>query len=196
MLYVSVNSDISLTYDPVRYILYNVLRYEAIALNNNFHQKAGYFPEQKYPESPVSSKNDPGFKARLLKTELSRINPLRLAILILCVLVFCTCLFLLARYSFSIIQSRMASRELEKVRTDALLQAPPANESAAPSPVLSATETPVSKPTPVKGIVYGHTPLSTDPWPSVYSNNPLLRASPVFYQLQEKKELAVTRTNA
>lgn len=138
-------------------------------------QRIGYFPEEHQPTPAVSR---PAPKKR----RKPRINPVRLAALILCVCVFCTCFFLLVRYAFNIMISRSASNQLEEAYTAAQQSAEP---TASPSPTPEPTAAPTAQAARSTAVpVQTKAPTVRDLWPTTYAGNPTLRISSVFYQLQ------------
>ena len=136
-------------------------------------QRIGYFPVNGY-ESPTQAK--------------PKINWLRLAALLVCAIVFLTCLFLLGRYAYNILISRNASARLE----NAYNEAQQANTET-PSPA-TATPTPAAAPTaalaavPIAAPTQARQLTAAEIWPNTYSNNPTLRVSPIFYQLQAQNK--------
>lgn len=131
-------------------------------------QRIGYYPKQTPLESSKPQKH---------------INPLRAGLLLLCVIVFVSCFFLLVRYGFHILRSRNASRKLETIHAAVVEQLPSSVPTVSPTP--SPTSPLSAKPTPVSA----NKPVPTaELWPSTYANNPTLRVSPVFYQLQAQNK--------
>ena len=132
-------------------------------------QRIGYFPEQPQHEPPKKPKRD----------------ILRIAALALCVCIFCTCLFLIVRYAANILISRSASHQLEQVYTSAQQAAASESPSAAPSPTPTASPAPpIPKTAALTAAPSTATPSPAQLWPQSYPDNPTLRVSPIFYQLQ------------
>lgn len=142
-------------------------------------QRIGYYPGAPSPAQPPPRKP----VRRRRKRRRPRINWFRLAALVVCACVFLTCSVLLIRYFVSISASRRASRELEKIYTAAVTEQPTLQPTAVFSPVPTfkapeITQTPLPLPTATPGV--------NAIWPSVYPNNPTLRVSSVFYELQRQ----------
>lgn len=148
--------------------------------------RIGYFPEQQHIPEPAASRPAPR------KHSMPHVNPVRLAALIACVVVFCTCLFLLVRYAYNIIISRNASSQLE----DAYIAAQ--QSTSEPTAAVEPSPTPTSAPTPMPAAanaslptdapVQTSAPTAAELWPSFYPDNPTLRVSSVFYQLQAQNK--------
>ena len=168
---------------------------EAIVLNQKPQQRIGYFPDQPTPEPPVCKRFPHiSIKSRLkhwlagIRNLLLQVDVLRLAVLSLCVVVFCICLFLLARYSFHILRSRSASRQLETIHATAQQQT--ALPTVSPTAVPSATPVPTSEPAcpTAAPSARAAAPSAAELWPTTYASNPTLRVSSIFYQLQAQNE--------
>jgi len=141
-------------------------------------QRIGYYPGQQNLAPQPASQHSSGRRRR-------KLNSVRLLALCVCIAVFCTCLFLLVRYAVNIIISRNASAQLEDVYNAAQQ---PSNE---PSPTVSLTPSPSPVPTPAAlpaALTADGQPTATPSvlqiWPTSYPDNPTLRVSSVFYQLQ------------
>ncbi len=162
-------------------------------MNQKPQQRIGYFPQQQPAEPPVRRRASSEQKGlgRLLnsgKVFLSSINPIRLAILAMCVIVFCTCLFLLVRYSFHIILSRSASRQLESIHAAAEQQTAIPTELPLASPSAPTAATVVPARPNAKSAARTSSFTTEDLWPTTYAGNPTLRVAPIFYQLQAQNE--------
>lgn len=163
-------------------------------MNQNPRQRIGYFPEQDPPEPPVRKKRScakgrkPDLKSRFERAKAfwERLNVIRLAVLALCVVVFCTCLFLLARYTFHIVLSRSASRQLETIHTAAQRQT--AVPAATPDPATEPTATPAPGRPTATPFAQNSAASAAELWPTAYAGNPTLRVSSIFYQLQAQNE--------
>lgn len=145
-------------------------------------QRIGYFPDQQQVPTPAVNGYESPAQAK------PKINWLRLAALLVCAIVFLTCLFLLGRYAYNILISRNASARLE----NAYNEAQQANTET-PSPA-TATPTPAAAPTaalaavPIAAPTQARQLTAAEIWPNTYSNNPTLRVSPIFYQLQAQNK--------
>lgn len=135
-------------------------------------QRVGYYPKQP-EEANAPSK--------------SRSNALvRRLVLALCAAVFLVSAFCLIRYFANIAATKRASRELEAVYASAqgtaLTTTPQATIQA--TPALTAAPASASKERRAAQV----TPSADALWPTTYRNNPSLRVSAVFYELQRKNE--------
>lgn len=144
-------------------------------------QNIGYYPGASSPAPQPPRKP----VRRRRKRKRLRINWVHLAILIACVCVFITCSVLLIRYFSSIFAARKASRELEAVYAAAVIEhstpTPQPTATFSPQPIAEAAihvQTALPIPTATPGV--------SAIWPSIYPNNPTLRVSSVFYQLQRQ----------
>ena len=135
------------------------------------HQRIGYYPEQPHREPPKKPQKD----------------YLRIAVLVVCVAVFLICFFLLTRYAMNILISRSASNKLEEVYTSAqetiIL---PTETPTAAQPTATPAATATATPAPARTAAPTQTPVPSvnDLWPKTYAQNPTLRVTPIFYQLQ------------
>lgn len=137
-------------------------------------QRIGYFPDVPMPQKPINPKR--------------RIPFLRMILLAVCICVFAVSATLLIRYFSNIALSRKASRQMEDIYVQALEE----ESAAVPTEAVSSTPVPTKAPerTSEKKIS-GNTaptasPAARDLWPSSYPNNPMLRVSSGFYQLQQQ----------
>ncbi len=145
-------------------------------------QRIGYFPEQTPTPAPAVQQPQQPQKKKL------SINWMRLVALILCVAVFFTCLFLLGRYAYHILISRQASSQLEDAYIAAqqeLLETTIPTSTPSPTDIPAVANT-TAQPTaaPTKMAVETEFFADVEWWPQTYEENPTLRISPVFYQLQ------------
>lgn len=139
-------------------------------------QRVGYFPEED--QSPST----PSRASRLSRRS---VNPFRLAILVVCAVVFAACLFLLIRYASNILISRRASSQLEAAYS-AAQSLPEATPAASVTPAAVRKEA-APRATAARTVHRSASPAA-EIWPSVYPDNPTLRVSPIFYQLQGQNE--------
>ena len=114
--------------------------------------------------------------------------PLRRWAFVFCVCIFLVSAFCLIRYFANIAVTRQASRELEAVYASAQEDTQAPIPTAAPTEAPSATPRLTPSPAP-KQRSAAHAALSAEElWPSTYRDNPSLRVSAVFYELQRKNE--------
>lgn len=152
--------------------------------------RIGYFPQQPSQQSPKPPKKPsalPIFFKKIRKKLLQK-NTLRTIAFVACICVFCTCLFLLVRYAFNILISRNASKQLENIYTVANQQT--ASPSALPT-ATAAKEPPAATAAPVVQRSTNPEPTpgtAIEWWPAIYPDNPTLRISSIFYQLQAQNK--------
>lgn len=131
----------------------------------------GYFPRQP-KKAPCSSRKN---------------VLLRYGALALCTAVFLVSAFFLIRYFGNIAATRRASRELEAVYAsmNAPSGTPAVTQTSQNTPQPAHTAAPSSS--PELGTLHA-APAAEEIWPTRYPNNPSLRVSAVFYELQRKNE--------
>ena len=106
-----------------------------------------------------------------------------------CIVVFAVSAFLLVRYFVNIAITRKASSQLGEVYSAALQNTQPPEQKPEPTatPAPTATLAAAPKATPAKAAVPVPTAASaSELWPNRYPNNPSLRVSSVFYELQRE----------
>ena len=130
-------------------------------------QRIGYFPHPQPPETIDTGKQAP----------CARISAFRLSALLVCACVFLLSSFLLGRYLYDGILSRKAAESLEKTYDEAL--AATQTEAAVPVPS-AANPQPRAESTPIPAA------SSLSLWPQTYPDNPTMRVSAVFYQMQRE----------
>lgn len=137
---------------------------------NSSQKGVGYFPQQPKKSSvPV----------------IKRKKVLWYGALVLSTTVFLVSTFFLIRYFGDIAASKRASRELEAVYASMNEPSwtPDARQTLQATPL--PTHTPVPQPS---ASAPRTTPTAEELWPTRYPNNPSLRVSAVFYELQRKNE--------
>lgn len=156
--------------------------------SETFHADASYCPASghyvpqgsrsnaaKQPKQRAAQKQRPASRAAQLN--LSRL------LLLVCAVVFVVSAFLLVRYFVNILITRRASAQLEAVYSAAV----ETTEAPTNTPVPTATPAPTATPEAKAAAVL---PMATEApqelWPSVYPQNPTLRVSSVFYELQRQ----------
>lgn len=124
------------------------------------------------------------------KTAASASQPLlHRLLLIVCAVVFAVSAFLLIRYFVNILITRRASAQLEAVYSAVVEN----TEAPTPTPVPTASPAPVEAVAPVaekqpRAQKPAATQAPAELWPSRYPQNPMLRVSSVFYELQRQNE--------
>ena len=138
-------------------------------------QRIGYYPEAEIPapQRPVQREKSP--KSPLL----------RLGLMALCVCVFIGSATLLVRYFSNIAASRRASRQMEEIYTSAVEQSPLPSETPAAALTPKPTVVPAVYARPARPSSTEE-PDAAELWPTSYPNNPSLRVSSVFYELQRQ----------
>lgn len=162
------------------------------------NQRIGYFPEQPpaYPP-PEKRRSSPRPKAtpvtppkrrtgKPIHQWISSVRQSRLfyrGLLVVCGVVFVGSAFLLIRYFSNIAISRNASQQLEEI----YVAAQQSTEVPVETPV--ATAPPTFAPTVTKRVAASAPAFTPAPlWPTTYPDNPTLRVSSVFYQLQQQNK--------
>jgi len=141
-------------------------------------QRIGYYPGS--PESPKPQKPKRRRKRRLPSP--------RLIMLAICICVFAASATLLIRYFSNIALSRKASRQMQEIYSTAAEEVP----TTSPTPTAAPTAAPEPSRAPKAGAQQTARPQATaaptvqELWPSSYPNNPMLRVSSAFYQLQQQ----------
>lgn len=134
--------------------------------------RVGYYPDR------------PGEKRAPAKVR--KTPPLRRWAFALCAIVFLVSAFCLIRYFANIAVTRQASRELEAVYDSAQETTPAPSPTGTPSAMAVPRVTPSLA--PKQQSAAQTTPSVDELWPSTYRDNPSLRVSAVFYELQRKNE--------
>lgn len=160
--------------------------------HHSFHHAAepqAHLPQQGYVPQAAQQ---PEAKAETAKSKKASVLSTRI-LLILCACVFAVSAFLLVRYFYNIAISRRASREMEAAYSAAMQN----TEVPTYTPEPTATPAPTAAPIATEAVKAALQPTSTpnrsamsasELWPSKYPQNPMLRISTVFYEMQRKNK--------
>lgn len=163
-------------------------------------QRIGYFPQsqQTDPPTPVQPRRraakptPPAAEKPTYTTQYQTVSAkpaandrLRRVLLVVCVVVFAVSAFLLIRYFYNIAITRQASHHLEQAYQEALIAADEATAEPTATPTPTAAPKASAAPASTQSLVRA---TAAPLWPTSYPNNPTLRVSPVFYQLQRQNK--------
>jgi len=140
-----------------------------------------HMPQGYYPSSAPRAASKKPFHWR---------KYLPVIVFVVCICVFVTSAALLINYFSSIAASRNASAQLNELYSAAIEQSAQPTETPTLQPTALPSATPAAfspAPTALQA-VHQTASSAAELWPSTYPNNPSLRVSPNFYQLQGQNE--------